>query len=48
MKKDPRIFLGHILIHEYFGIDLELTWKAVKTDIPELKRRIREVKKNII
>jgi uncharacterized protein with HEPN domain len=29
-----------ILIHEYFGIDLDLTWEAVKTDIPRLKRAI--------
>jgi len=37
-----------ILIHEYFGIDLNLTWKAVQKDIPDLKRqmlRIREVLK---
>ena len=32
-----------VLIHEYFGIDLETVWKTVKEDIPELKRLLREV-----
>ncbi len=35
-----------ILIHEYFGIDLELTWEVVKSDIPDLKRKILKIKKN--
>lgn len=25
------------LIHEYFGVDLELVWKTVKDDLPVLK-----------
>ena len=29
-----------ILIHEYFGIDLELTWKVAKEEIIELKENI--------
>jgi len=33
-----------ILIHEYFGVDLELTWKVVKEDIAALKREILKVK----
>ena len=35
------------LIHEYFGIDLEILWVVVKKDIPALKKSlvcIREVK----
>ncbi len=27
-----------ILIHEYFGIDLELIWQVVTRDIPTLKK----------
>lgn len=34
-----------ILIHEYFGIDMDLTWEAVKTDIPDLKRKILKIEK---
>lgn len=32
-----------ILIHEYFGVDLELTWEVVKRDIPELKKNILKI-----
>lgn len=32
------------LTHEYFGIDLELTWKIVKEDIPPLKKQLEEIK----
>lgn len=32
-----------ILIHEYFGVDLELTWKVAKEDIVELKNRILKI-----
>ena len=32
-----------VLIHEYFGIDLETVWKTVKEDIPELKPLLRQV-----
>ncbi len=28
------------LIHEYFGVDLELVWSVVKNDLPTLKRHI--------
>jgi len=36
-----------ILIHEYFGVDLDLTYKIVKKDIPELKKNISEILRNI-
>jgi len=36
-----------ILIHEYFGIDLELTWMVVQEDIPNLKRDILKIKKDL-
>jgi uncharacterized protein with HEPN domain len=28
------------LIHEYFGVDLMLTWKTVKENLPILKREL--------
>jgi uncharacterized protein with HEPN domain len=37
-----------ILIHEYFGIDLELTWEVVKRDIPDLKNKILKMKEEIM
>lgn len=33
-----------ILIHEYFGVDLELTWKVTTDDIPKLKKDIAVIK----
>ncbi|MCX9011167.1 MAG: DUF86 domain-containing protein [Candidatus Methanoperedens sp.] len=35
-----------VLIHEYFGIDLELTWEVVQHDIPNLKRDILRIKRS--
>jgi len=36
-----------ILIHEYFGVDLELTWKIAKKDVRQLKSKLLKVKKNL-
>ena len=36
-----------VLIHEYFGIDLELTWQVVQKDIPDLKREIMKIKHDL-
>lgn len=33
-----------ILIHQYFGVDLNLTWKVIEKDIPELKKQIVFIK----
>ncbi len=32
-----------ILIHEYFGVDLELTWWTVQKDLPPLKQELSNV-----
>lgn len=32
-----------ILIHEYFRVDLDLTWKMVKQDLPNLKSEVRKI-----
>lgn len=31
------------LIHEYFGVDLEILWETAKDDVPQLKTPISEV-----
>lgn len=33
------------IVHGYFGIDLNLTFKIVKKDIPELKKKISKILK---
>jgi len=43
------IGLRNILIHEYFGVDPEIIWEIIKTDLPKTKPLIlqilRELKK---
>lgn len=40
----PQIIgMRHILVHEYFDIDLELVWGAVERDLPNLKRTIEAI-----
>lgn len=36
-----------VLIHEYFGVNLERVWKVIKEDIPGLKDEILKVKENL-
>ena len=32
--------MRNLLIHEYFGVDLKLTYKIIKKDIPKFKKNI--------
>ncbi|SHJ15690.1 HepT-like ribonuclease domain-containing protein [Desulfofundulus thermosubterraneus] len=32
-----------ILIHEYFGVDLEIVWDVVQNKLPKLKRVVQEM-----
>ena len=36
-----------ILIHQYFGVDIESTWDVVTKDIPELKAKIAVIQKEL-
>ena len=31
------------LIHAYFGVDVEILWKAVKEDVPRLKGSVKKM-----
>jgi len=31
------------LIHDYFGVNLQVVWKTLQIDLPPLKRAIEEV-----
>jgi len=35
--------LRDVLIHSYFGIDLDLAWKVIEKDIPDLKTKIKRI-----
>lgn len=32
-----------ILSHQYFGVDLDLTWEVIKGDLPKLKKQITSI-----
>ena len=31
------------VLHEYFGVDLDILWKTVKEDLPLLKQQVEEI-----
>lgn len=35
------------LIHEYFGVNLNMVWEVIRKDIPKLKRQISELLEEI-
>jgi uncharacterized protein with HEPN domain len=41
------ISFRNFLVHEYFGIDLELLWGIIAQNVPELKQDIEKILKEI-
>ena len=37
-----------ILIHQYFGVDLESTWDVVSIELPVLKAKMVEIQNEIV
>lgn len=37
------IGMRHILVHNYFGIDTAIAWRAVKDDLPDLKSNVQKL-----
>lgn len=35
-----------MIIHKYFGVDLEIIWYIIKKDLPKLKKQIIKVKQD--
>jgi len=35
------IEMRNLLIHEYFGVDLEILWNTIQQDIPKLKEIVK-------
>ena len=40
------IGMRHVLVHEYFDVDLDIVWRAVSVDLPELKRKLEVILKD--
>ena len=34
----------NLLIHEYFGVDIEILWKVIQDDLPVLISAVNEIK----
>ena len=39
--------MRNVFTHEYFGIDSNVVWEIIKSDIPELKEKIENVLRSI-
>ena len=37
------IGLRHIVVHEYFAVDIEILWTIVQENLPELERHLRQM-----
>lgn len=37
------IGLRHILVHEYFGIDIQLIWQIITDDLADLKEKAQRI-----
>jgi uncharacterized protein with HEPN domain len=35
--------LRNVLVHQYFGIDLEAAWAVVEQDLPGLKQAVSKI-----
>jgi len=35
--------LRNVIVHEYFGIDLEIVWGVIERDLPALKKLAEEI-----
>jgi uncharacterized protein with HEPN domain len=39
---DKMVAMRNKLIHEYFGVDIEIVWQTIHKRLPELKRSIQK------
>jgi uncharacterized protein with HEPN domain len=35
--------LRNVIVHEYFGIDLEIVWGVIERDLPALKKLVQKI-----
>jgi uncharacterized protein with HEPN domain len=39
--------LRHRIVHEYFGVDLEIVWQILKKNLPEFKSALQQIKASL-
>ena len=37
------IGMRHVLVHDYFDVDLDIVWRVIEQDVPALKHNIRNI-----
>jgi len=40
------ISMRNKVVHEYFGVDVDILWETIREDLPELRRQIKDIQKN--
>ncbi len=41
------VAMRNVLVHDYFGVDLEEVWRVVERDLPELKNKLKRLMENL-
>lgn len=42
------ISMRNIIIHEYFGVDMDLVWDTIQKDLPNFKKQIENLLEGIL
>lgn len=40
---EKMVSMRNKVIHEYFGVDVEILWQTIKEDLPGLKKQIKDL-----
>jgi uncharacterized protein with HEPN domain len=35
--------LRDVMVHQYFGLKLDVIWKVIQNDLPRVEERVREI-----
>jgi len=39
--------LRHRIVHEYFGVDLDIVWRILKNDLPAFKEKLSSIREKL-